>query len=234
MPIPILHPHPLSKPKDGFVSRHCNRWISYPISKLLLPTKITPNQISLANAVLAIPMIIAGIYGYLVIAALLWQLISMLDGIDGEIARAKGLSTKFGAFLDTLCDYIVDSCGVLAIGLALISRYNVHFSFVLSAVSVVITTRLISNFIVKSVPEACRKQLIPDNRDIRVLIVLLSAILVKFLGASIIFATLILISVLLSINGIYRVNLFYRSERISDSLIEQPVVDANLGLPNGF
>lgn len=87
--IPFINSNPRSKPGDGFVSRHFNRWISSPFSRLLIGTNISPNQLSVATAFLAIPMVVAGKFGHLFVVALLWQLISILDGIDGEIARKK-------------------------------------------------------------------------------------------------------------------------------------------------
>jgi CDP-L-myo-inositol myo-inositolphosphotransferase len=139
--IPLIDPHPRSKPGDGFVSRHFNRWVSSPISELLLRTRVSPNQVSLIIASLAIPMIVVGAYGRLLMVAVLWQLISALDGINGEIARAKGLSTRFGALLDTTLDYTIDSIGALSIGIAILVRPNVPSPVILSIVVVAITAR---------------------------------------------------------------------------------------------
>jgi phosphatidylglycerophosphate synthase len=88
-------------------------------------------------------MIVVGAYGRLLMVAVLWQLISALDGIDGEIARAKGLSTRFGALLDTTLDYTIDSIGALSIGIAILVRPNVPSPVILSIVVVAITARLI-------------------------------------------------------------------------------------------
>jgi hypothetical protein len=41
--LPLLRPHPLSKPEDGPVSRYMNRYISAWISRALLRTNVTPN-----------------------------------------------------------------------------------------------------------------------------------------------------------------------------------------------
>jgi len=139
--ISLIDPHPLSKPGDGLVSRHLNRWISSCISELLLRRHISPNQASLVIALLAIPMILLGAYGHLILAAGLWHLILALDGIDGEIARAKGLATRFGALLDTTLDYTIDSIGALSIGIAILVRPNVPSPVILSIVVVAITAR---------------------------------------------------------------------------------------------
>ena len=74
----VFHSHPLSKPQDGPVSRYLNRWISYSISRLLLKTSLMPNQISIAISLLAVPIMITGIYGYLFVVGLLMQVSSII------------------------------------------------------------------------------------------------------------------------------------------------------------
>ena len=44
---------------------------------------------------------------------------SILDGCDGEIARAKNLESKFGERLGYLCDFVASLLYVLALGLGL-------------------------------------------------------------------------------------------------------------------
>lgn len=192
--IPLIDPHPRSRPGDGFVSRHLNRWISSCISELLLRTHISPNQVSLVIALLAIPMILLGAYGHLILAAGLWQLISALDGIDGEIARAKGLSTRFGALLDTTLDYTIDSIGALSIGIAILVQSNVPSPVILSIVVMAITARLITNFVVKSVPQGCRRGVLPENRCITVFLIFLGAIAAELSSVWVVLATLLVAS----------------------------------------
>jgi CDP-L-myo-inositol myo-inositolphosphotransferase len=47
-----------------------------------------------------------GDYSSVVIGAALFQLFSILDGCDGEIARAKYLDSPSGATIDHVCDHI--------------------------------------------------------------------------------------------------------------------------------
>lgn len=221
MGIPFINSHPRSNPEDGFVSRHFNRWLSSPLSRLLIRTNISPNQLSVATALLAIPMVVAGKLGYLFIVALLWQFMSILDGIDGEIARAKTLSTRFGALLDTVFDYLIDSLGVLAIGLALLQQTDIPPWIVLSIVSITIFVRLITNFAVKSV--AGRRALIPEDRDDMVLLVLGGAILSEFTSYLVILVILVLISAIRLTNCVYRMSRFYKAERSYASAIPVPI-----------
>jgi len=112
----------MSKPQDGFVSRVVNRPISRRVTRLLLKFPIHPNAFTIAIFVL--PLIasiffIRGNYLSVVIGAAIFQVFSILDGCDGEIARAKNLESKFGERLDYFCDFIASLLYVLALGLGL-------------------------------------------------------------------------------------------------------------------
>jgi CDP-L-myo-inositol myo-inositolphosphotransferase len=112
----------MSKPQDGFVSRVLNRPISRRITHLLLKFPIHPNAWTIAIFVLpliACIFFIRGNYLSVVIGAAIFQVFSILDGCDGEIARAKNLESKFGERLDYLCDFVASLLYVLALGLGL-------------------------------------------------------------------------------------------------------------------
>ena len=122
------------------------------MSTFLLKTKITPNQVTIAISLLTVPMLVAGIYGYIIVVGLILQLASVLDGVDGEIARSKHLKSEFGALLDTTLDYWIDSIGILSLGLALIEEDMLSAPLTLSLVTFTVAVRLISQFVVKTAP----------------------------------------------------------------------------------
>ena len=112
----------MSKPQDGFVARLLNRPISSRITRFLLKFPIHPNAWTIAIFVLPLiagVFLVRGDYVSLVVGAALFQLFSILDGCDGEIARAKNLESKFGERLDTFCDFLSSLVYVLALGLGL-------------------------------------------------------------------------------------------------------------------
>jgi hypothetical protein len=112
----------MSKPQDGFISRFLNRPISRRITHLLLKLPIHPNAWTIAIFVLPLiagVFLVRGDYVSVVIGAALFQLFSILDGCDGEIARAKSLESKFGERLDTSCDFLSSLVYVLALGMGL-------------------------------------------------------------------------------------------------------------------
>jgi len=99
----------LGKPSDGFFSRHLNRRISWPISRLLIRLRVRPTQVTVANLALGLLsgwLIGRGGYGNTLAAGLLFQFVSIFDGCDGEIARLTFRFSALGARLDNLCDFI--------------------------------------------------------------------------------------------------------------------------------
>ena len=106
------------KTRDGPVSRHLNRPVSRWLTRYLVRTSVTPNQISLASWMLS--CIAAGLMalsGYPALAAggALAQLASIIDGCDGEIARLKRSQSEFGGWFDAVLDRHADA--VLLFGL---------------------------------------------------------------------------------------------------------------------
>lgn len=98
---------------DGLVSRHLNRKISRPITRLLAPTGITPNQVTSVSFLIACLASVAFALGSNVLGGLLAQFSSIVDGVDGEIARLKGLTSPFGAFYDAVLDRYADAAIIL-------------------------------------------------------------------------------------------------------------------------
>lgn len=109
----------LGKPTDGFFSR-LDRRFSIALSRRLIGTRITPNQItwvSIAVGLLGAWAIASIDYGTcLVGGALLW-LSAILDGCDGEVARLKLSSSPAGARLDLFGDHLVNFAALAGIAL---------------------------------------------------------------------------------------------------------------------
>jgi phosphatidylglycerophosphate synthase len=107
---------------DGYVSRYINRRISGPIANLLARTRTTPNQISWVAFSLAFLSFLSFIYNLNIAAGLLAQLSSIIDGVDGSLARLKGMSSDFGGFLDSILDRYADI--LVMLGLTIWSASN--------------------------------------------------------------------------------------------------------------
>lgn len=94
---------------DGLVSRHLNRRISRPLARALSYTPVTPNQVSVASIFVAVGSFVCFVYGIHIAAALLAQFSSIVDGVDGDLARIKNMATPFGGFMDSILDRYADT-----------------------------------------------------------------------------------------------------------------------------
>jgi phosphatidylglycerophosphate synthase len=97
----------LGRETDGWVASRLNRPLSLWISRRLVGTSIRPNGITLFNFLVGAgsgALAALGSSASVAAAGVLYQLASMLDGVDGEVARAKFLASRTGAWLDTACD----------------------------------------------------------------------------------------------------------------------------------
>jgi phosphatidylglycerophosphate synthase len=97
----------LIKPSDGPVSRNLNRHLSRAITRLCVPLGVTPNQMTVlvaAAGLLAAWFAAQPSYRAQLLGALLFQLHSVIDGCDGEIARLTRRFGKHGALIDSLVD----------------------------------------------------------------------------------------------------------------------------------
>lgn len=96
------------KATDGIFAR-TNRRVSLRITRLLLNAPITPNMVTIATLVWGLVagwFLAQGRHSTFVLGALFAWFASMLDGVDGEIARAKFQTSSFGHWLEMVCDYV--------------------------------------------------------------------------------------------------------------------------------
>jgi phosphatidylglycerophosphate synthase len=118
----------IGKSQDGMVSKFLNRPISRVITRLLLKLPITPNawtMLIFALAPVAFVFLVRGDYTGFLAGTALFQLINILDGCDGEIARAKYLDSERGRRLDAFCDFVANLIFVLCLGVGLFRQPSV-------------------------------------------------------------------------------------------------------------
>jgi len=97
----------LRKTQDGWTSTRLNRHVSLYLTRHLVATRLTPNQVSVG--ILAIGLFGAwlaslGTYGSMLAGAALFQAQSVLDGCDGEMSRLTFRGSLTGEWLDTIGD----------------------------------------------------------------------------------------------------------------------------------
>jgi phosphatidylglycerophosphate synthase len=92
------------------------------LSRWLLKLPLAPNTWSLlifSLPICASIFLCRGTYWGFLIGCAIFQLYSILDGCDGEIARAKFLQTEFGRRLDSICDLAGNMLFALCLGIGL-------------------------------------------------------------------------------------------------------------------
>jgi phosphatidylglycerophosphate synthase len=97
----------LRKQAQGLAAYWINRHISLPVTRAIMRTSILPNHVTVFCFLLAATGgIVISRGGYLpgVIGMALVNLGSILDGVDGELARLKYRFSGLGQWLDTLAD----------------------------------------------------------------------------------------------------------------------------------
>lgn len=97
----------LTKSTDGWFSRHLNRPVSTRISLRLAPLGVHPDVVTAVTFGVAIASAVfsaRGTWAGFVWGGVLFQLASILDGVDGELARLRFKASAHGQWLDTVCD----------------------------------------------------------------------------------------------------------------------------------
>jgi len=111
------------------VEEPANRFVYYPVARrlvrLLVKTPITANQVTLIQPVIAALagyLVTFNDWRYMVAGALVFELRSMLDCVDGTLARAKKTSSANGHALDAICDWL----GVVFLYAGIYYHFHLH------------------------------------------------------------------------------------------------------------
>lgn len=100
--------HTNSGDREGLFTRNI-RYFSIPLSRRLLRLRVSANEVTMAGFGLAI---LAGLSFFLrsywagIAGALFYWASMVLDCSDGEVARGSLADSKFGAWLETVTDYL--------------------------------------------------------------------------------------------------------------------------------
>ena len=160
---------------DGFVSRNLNRKISTEISALLVD-RVTPNGITAFTFVLGILSALLTL-GSLPLAGILYQLSSILDGVDGEIARASLRTSRLGGYIDSILDRYVDGSFLALLAYSTLNEplwYLIALLALLGSVMVSYSTeRFKGAFCSDAYSEVPALRKLPGKRDERVFLTML-------------------------------------------------------------
>jgi phosphatidylglycerophosphate synthase len=109
----------LMKPQDNAITRVLYRPVSSGLTRLLVHTPITPNQVSYLTAILVglgLWLTAHAAMSWVVAGTAVVLIASYIDCCDGEIARIKLKSSRFGAWLDTVVDELSTVGYLIALG----------------------------------------------------------------------------------------------------------------------
>jgi phosphatidylglycerophosphate synthase len=107
---------------DGVVTYYAVRPLIRPLSRALLDTRVSPNQVTVAALVAglcAAACAFAGGRGPTIAAGLLYWFGFALDCVDGELARMRISSSKLGEWLDAMADEISGYAMLAGLGVGL-------------------------------------------------------------------------------------------------------------------
>jgi len=110
---------PLGRESDGIVAYFINRPCSLQISKRIANSFITPNMVTAFGLMVGLAgagLVAIGGQWLMALGALLWQISSMIDGIDGELARMRMTSSHAGEWFDTVVDDVTNITFMLGLG----------------------------------------------------------------------------------------------------------------------
>ncbi|RLG70294.1 MAG: hypothetical protein DRO11_06475 [Methanobacteriota archaeon] len=103
------------KRDDGFISKKFNRKISIRVSTMFARFGVTPNQLTVLLFFFTFVPFTLFVLQKNILAGVFTQILSVLDGCDGEIARIKNITTRSGGFLDSILDRYGDALIILGI-----------------------------------------------------------------------------------------------------------------------
>jgi phosphatidylglycerophosphate synthase len=107
---------------DGFFAHYMIRPLTRPLTRALLGTRVSPNQVTAAALLCALAAALLAASGGAVnaaLAGLLYWTGNALDCVDGDLARLRLQSTKLGEWLDSMTDEISTFSLLAGLGIGL-------------------------------------------------------------------------------------------------------------------
>jgi phosphatidylglycerophosphate synthase len=91
-------------------------WVLGPLERLLLRTGVSPDALNLSGLLGGIGAGIGFAAGRAGLAAWLLAAGGLCDILDGRVARARGLASRYGAFIDSVLDRFSETGTLLGVG----------------------------------------------------------------------------------------------------------------------
>ncbi|MFE4824466.1 CDP-alcohol phosphatidyltransferase family protein [Streptomyces sp. NPDC056704] len=116
----VIHPAgKLESRAEHWAGRLYMRSLSLRVTRLMLGTRVSPNQITtvmvFAGVLSGVALVVPGLGGA-VLSVLFMQLYLLLDCVDGEVARWRRQFSPLGVYLDRLGAYLADAAVMVGMG----------------------------------------------------------------------------------------------------------------------
>ncbi|MBO3809478.1 MAG: CDP-alcohol phosphatidyltransferase family protein [Candidatus Brockarchaeota archaeon] len=111
----------------SYINKPVEDYIVYHVADL---PWITPNRITILANVTALLVATLFLSGYVKIAAISAYLVGILDGLDGKLARARGILTRLG-YIEHTFDMLYEQAWYICFSLSLCFSENSHLPLVL-------------------------------------------------------------------------------------------------------
>lgn len=195
----------MSKEWDGIISRYINRKFSRPVAKFLAKhPRVSPNHVTILSFLTALFAGLAFSFCQPAVGGVLAQVASILDGVDGDLAKLTNRFSSFGGFLDAMLDRYGDAAILTGVVWLLVVNGQAV------AVNVIVGLAALFGSILVSYSRARAKsdlKLTFDrgfsgyaaNRDVRLFIIMIGGLLNQ------VFITLVVIAILTNLNVLTRV-----------------------------
>lgn len=183
----------LPSDKDGVIARYLNRKISVNITRLLANTGVKPNHISFVSFLICLLSALFFGIGCNAYAGILAQIASILDGVDGELARLKFLRSRWGEILDAFLDRYGDGFIIIGMGTGVFLNNQAEIEILGVCLALALLGAPLSMLFKEKVKNIYNGQYLPrkegvlanmllGNRDGRLFLVMLAGVLDKPFG----------------------------------------------------
>jgi len=135
--------------RDGWIHTAC---------PFLFVRPLNPNLLTVIGAIGSLAAAAAFATGSLVGGGILMLASGFFDLVDGVVARHRGISTRFGAFLDSTLDRFAD--------IAVLVGLSIHFARIASPGDVLLAGSALTATVLVSYSAAIAKHSVPDGINV--------------------------------------------------------------------
>lgn len=111
----------------SYINKPIEDRVTYHIADL---TWVTPNRITILTNLLAFAVAVLFLLGYMKIAVVLAYMVGILDGLDGKLARARGILTRLG-YIEHTFDMLYEQAWYVCFALSLYFLENSYLPLIL-------------------------------------------------------------------------------------------------------